>query len=95
MTLTQRYSNDTMIRNYVRIHDPGHSWLEVPAKDVRDAAGVWDSITAYSPLKRHKFYLEEDCDLYTFYQAMTKLKGYTININNVNVDDFDEYLQNL
>jgi hypothetical protein len=52
-----------MIRNYVRIHDPGHSWLEVPAKDVRDAAGVWDSITAYSPLKRHKFYLEEDCDV--------------------------------
>jgi len=40
-------------------------------------------------------YLEEDCDLYTFYQAMTKLKGYTININNINVDDFDEYLQNL
>ncbi len=94
MTLTQRYSNDTMVREYDRIYDPGHSWLEVPIKDVRDAAGVWDSITEYSPLKRHKFYLEEDCDLYTFYQAMTKLKGYTIKINNINVDDFDEYLEN-
>ena len=59
MTLTQRYSNDTMVRNYIRIHDPGHSWLEVPVKDVRDIAGVWDNITTYSPLKRHKFYLEE------------------------------------
>jgi hypothetical protein len=93
MTLTQRYSNDTMIRNYVRIHDPGHSWLEVPIKDVRDAAGVWDKITAYSPLKRHKFYLEEDCDMYTFYKAM-KNNGYTINITDIHVDDFDEYLKN-
>ena len=46
MTLTQRYSNDNKIRNYTRIYDPGHSWLEVPIKDVRDAAGVWDNITA-------------------------------------------------
>ena len=92
-TMTQRYSNDTMVRNYVRIHDPGHSWLEVPVKDVRDIAGVWDNITGYSPLKRHKFYLEEDCDMYTFYKAM-KDKGYTINITNINVDDFDTWLKN-
>jgi len=81
-----------MIRNYVRIHDPGHSWLEVPSKDVRDS-GVYDKITAYSPLKRHKFYLEEDCDMYTFYNAM-KNNGYTINITDIHVDDFDEYLKN-
>ena len=94
MTLTERYSNDNKIRNYERIYDPGHSWLEVPIKDVRDIAGVWDNITAYSPLKRHKFYLEEDCDMGTFYNAMIQ-KGYTINITNVHVDDFDKYLQNL
>ena len=93
MTLTQRYSNDTKVRNYTRIHDPGHSWLEVPIKDVRDIAGVWDDITAYSPLKRHKFYLEEDCDMGLFYNAMIK-KGYTINITDFHVDDFDQYLQN-
>lgn len=94
MTLTERYSNDNKIRNYERIYDPGHSWLEVPIKDVRDIAGVWDDITTYSPLKRHKFYLEEDCDMGTFYNAMIQ-KGYTINITNVHVDDFDKYLQNL
>ncbi|NBU04465.1 MAG: hypothetical protein EBT60_09260 [Bacteroidetes bacterium] len=66
----------------------------MPIKDVRDIAGVWDNITNYSPLKRHKFYLEEDCDMYTFYKAM-KDKGYTININDIHVDDFDEYLDNL
>ena len=90
MTLTERYSNDTMIRNYVRIYDTGHSWLEVPIRDVR-TSGTYTNITPYSPLKRHKFYLEEDCDLYTFYKAMTD-KGYTINITNINVDDFDQYL---
>ena len=93
MTLTERYSNDTKVRNYDRIYDPGHSWLEVPIKDVRDIAGVWDNITEYSPLKRHKFYLEEDCDMYTFYKAMID-KGYSVNITNINVDDFDEYLKN-
>ena len=91
MTLTQRYSNDTMTRNYLRIHDPGHSWLKVPIKDVRDIAGVFDNITAYSPLKRGFFYLEEDCDMYTFYKAMIG-KGFTVNIENLNVVDFDEYL---
>jgi hypothetical protein len=79
-----------MIRNYVRIYDPGHSWLEVPIRDVR-TSGTYTNITPYSPLKRHKFYLEEDCDLYTFYKAMTD-KGYTVNITNINVDDFDQYL---
>lgn len=91
MTLTDRYSNDNKTRTYLRIHDPGHSWLRVPAKDVRDAAGVWDKITAYSPLKRHQFYLEEDCDMGTFYMAMLE-KGYSVNIENLNVGDFDDYL---
>lgn len=85
---------DNMTRTYLRIHDPGHSWLEVPVKDVRDVAGVWDKITGYSPLKRHQFYLEEDCDMQTFYEAMIA-KGYTIKITDIHVDDFDEYLQNI
>jgi hypothetical protein len=50
MTLTERYRNDNKVRNYIRIHDSGHNWLEVPAKDVRDAAKVWDNITECSLL---------------------------------------------
>lgn len=91
MTVTM---TDNKTRTYLRIYDPGHSWLQVPAKDVRDVAGVFDKITACSPLKRHQFYLEEDCDMVTFYEAM-KAKGYTVNIKNINVNDFDDYLQNI
>jgi len=80
------------IRCYDRIYDPGHSWLEVPISDVR-ISGVYDSITAYSPKIDDVMYLEEDCDLATFYNAMTS-KGYKIIINNIDVDDFDEYLNN-
>ncbi len=75
-----------------RIEDPGHSWLEVPVEIVRDIAGVFDNITDFSPIKRRKFYLEEDCDLYTFYKAMTD-KGYTVKMNRVIVDDFESYLK--
>lgn len=92
MTLTEQFGNDTKIRNYTRIYDPGHSWLEVPIKDVR-TSGTYTEITAYSRIKGGKMYLEEDCDLYTFYKAMAD-KGYTININNINVDDFNQYLKN-
>ena len=93
MTLTQRYSNDTMVRHYNRIYDPGHSWLEVPIRDVRDA-GVYNTITQYSPIKGGKMYLEEDCDLYTFYKTMMD-KHYTVNITAVVVNDFDAYLETL
>lgn len=93
MNNTQRSINDPMIRNYSRIYDPGHSWLEVPIRDVRDS-GVSDKITTYGYIKGKYQYLEEDCDLYTFHTAMIG-KGYTIDITNINVDDFDAYLEAL
>jgi hypothetical protein len=92
MTLTEQYNNDTMIRNYDRFYDPGHSWLEVPIKDVR-TSGTYTKITHYSPIKNDKIYLEEDCDLYTVVSALQN-KGYTVNITNINVDDFDTWLKN-
>ena len=39
-------------------------------------------------------YLEEDCDLYTFYKTMMD-KHYTVNITAVVVNDFDAYLETL
>jgi len=93
MTLTEKFrnNNDTMIRNYTRIYDAGHSWLQVPIKDVR-TSGTYTNITPYSPIKGGKMYLEEDCDLYTFTKAMQS-KGYTVNITKLNVGDFDQYLR--
>ena len=82
-----------MTKTYQRICDPGHSWLKVPVEDVRDLAGVFDEITNYSPIKKRQCYLEEDCDLDTFFVAMRN-KGYTVNMININVPDFDSYLAN-
>jgi len=84
----------SLIFQYKRIEDPGHSWLEVPVEDVRDLAGVFDQITDYSPIKKRKFYLEEDCDLYTFYKAMEG-KGYTVKMERVLVEDFEQYLKSI
>ena len=92
MTLTEQYSNDTMIRNYDRFYDPGHSWLEVPIKDVL-TTDTYTKITLYSPIKNDKIYLEEDFDLYTVVSALQN-KGYTINITNINVDNFATWLKN-
>jgi len=82
-----------MTKTYQRINDSGHSWLEVPVEDVRDLAGVFDEITDFSPIKNRKFYLEEDCDLQTFFVAMCD-KGYKVNMVNINVPDLDSYLAN-
>ncbi len=60
------------LARYDRIEDPGHSWLEVPISDVRKI-GVLDKITAYSPKKAGFIYLEEDCDMFTFVDAMKSL----------------------
>lgn len=81
------------LARYDRIEDPGHSWLEVPISDVRKI-GVLDKITAYSPKKAGFIYLEEDCDMFTFVDAM-KSKGYSVEMNRVNVEDFDSYLESV
>lgn len=81
------------LARYDRIEDPGHSWLEVPICDVRKI-GVLDKITPYSPKNADFIYLEEDCDMFTFVDAM-KSKGYSVEMNRVNVDDFDSYLESV
>ena len=77
------------IREYTRIEDPGHSWLMVPTKDFAEA-GIYKSITPYSPYKRGIHYLEEDCDMWVFVDAM-KAKGIRVKTNRLEVDDFDKY----
>ena len=83
--------NKNINHEYVRIHDPGHSWLAVPVQDVRDI-GVLPQITAYSPTVGGMMYLEEDCDMWAFYKAMLD-NGVSMTVVNENVDDFEEYLK--
>lgn len=51
------------------ITDPGHGWFEVPLALIQEL-GIGSQITAYSYRRGEFAYLEEDCDAYTFDQAM-------------------------
>lgn len=79
------------VRSYIRVFDPGHSWLRVPYKDLINS-GVENKITQYSYRTKDYAFLEEDCDLVTFYNAMVS-DGTSIHIDEIHVDDFDEYLR--
>ena len=56
------------MKTYKFIEDPGHGWLEVPRQEI-DSLGIAAKITPYSYQKGEMVYLEEDCDMFTFYQA--------------------------
>ena len=51
--------------------DPGHGWVEVP-RSLLHELGIADKITSYSYQRGEDVFLEEDCDLGTFYRAMEK-----------------------
>jgi hypothetical protein len=53
---------------YTFISDPGHAWLEVSEKEVKEL-GVIPSNCSYIDRRNHKLYLEEDVDAQTFIQA--------------------------
>lgn len=81
--------NDTNeIWEFNRLVDPEHSWLDVPCADVRFADVV---ITSYSPRKKGRVYLEEDVDMYAFINAL-KAKGITVEMNTVQIENFDVYI---
>lgn len=48
--------------------DCGHAWLKVPKKMLNEL-GVIDKITSCSYQRGEYAYLEEDCDISTFYHA--------------------------
>lgn len=56
-------------RTFDAISDPGHGWLKVPCKLLCEL-GITKAITPYSYVKGEYAYLEEDCDLSTFMNAM-------------------------
>ena len=63
--------------------DPGHGWLEVPVKEVRES-GV--PISECSYVKNDMAYLEEDCDATAYIDYLDKQNiAYTIG-RDVHVD---------
>jgi hypothetical protein len=74
-----------------RFHDPGHSWLKVPFYLLVDT-GCEKAISPYSYFKNGFGYLEEDCDLSTFWMA-AKLSGIKINIED-EISNHDNPIRN-
>jgi hypothetical protein len=83
-----------MLYHFTVIVDPGHSWLITPVPILKNIKGLFDQISAYSPIKDNLIYLEEDCDAPLFINELEKA-GHTINLSFQNINDFDEYLQNV
>ena len=57
--------------------DAGHAWMKVK-KDLLHKMGIADKITAYSYERGEYAYLEEDCDLTTFYNRYKDMYGIDI-----------------
>jgi hypothetical protein len=51
------------------LSDPGHAWLKV-SLDKLIKSGVSHKISSFSYMHQGNAYLEEDCDAYTFLQAI-------------------------
>lgn len=60
---------ESIMETYTVHSDPGHAWIEVPKAEL-EALNIADKITPFSYMKGNTAYLEEDCDLSTFFRAM-------------------------
>ncbi len=56
-------------RSFDFYEDPGHGWLKVPRKLLRELR-IEDKVSSYSFQYGDFAYLEEDCDMTLFEQAM-------------------------
>lgn len=75
--------------------DPGHGWLEVSPSDLKEVGLKLADITPYSYKNRRgsRLFLEEDCDLSTFFRAYKNKHGaYPSYVNSHNDDEFPESL---
>jgi len=61
-------------RTYTIYEDSGHAWIKVPVLELF-ALQIASDITPYSYIYRSHAYLEEDCDLTTFFNAYHAVKG--------------------
>lgn len=66
------------VTSIVCYSDPGHGWGKVPLKTLKEL-GIEHKITSYSYVRGAYAYLEEDCDMSTFYEAL-KAKGLTLKV---------------
>ncbi len=61
----------TYQHKYRVFEDPGHAWLEVPRAEVEVSGASITPYSYYNPATGMA-YLEEDCDMWSFLQAVGK-----------------------
>jgi|ERR1700733_6758552 len=80
-----------MQKTYRFLSDPGHGWIEVPAKDVC-ALGIQGKISRYSYLggraSNVMLFLEEDCDG-SYFMFHAKKAGWQVTLVDTYVNHFD------
>lgn len=64
--------------------DPGHGWAAVKKAELA-ALGIADKITAYSYQRGQTAYLEEDCDLTTYINAL-RAAGHEVTFTEKHTD---------
>jgi hypothetical protein len=62
--------------------DPGHAWLKVPMKLLKELE-IEKKISQFSYWRKGFAYLEEDRDLLLFIQAMKEKKQFTFGEGNI------------
>lgn len=79
--------------------DPGHGWAKVSIREL-NKLGIADKITTYSYMRGDYAYLEEDCDLTTYVNALRdagykdeqiKFKGTTSAYRQSRIRGYDYY----
>ena len=73
--------------------DPGHGWLHVKLDELVEL-GIADKISGYSYIRGNTVYLEEDCDMSTFMNAM-EAKGVQIKLAYINEPNNDSFIRSL
>jgi hypothetical protein len=84
-----------MNATFIKHNDPGHGWLEVTPSDLKDVGLTVDDISGYSYKNKRgtRLFLEEDCDLSTFFRAYQKKNGsYPTTVESYDDDEFPESL---
>lgn len=79
------------------IRDPGHGWLRVPHKVIRDMGFKASRFSRYSYVDNDYMYLEEDLDAGVFLQAYKIITGSDANyiVEHVARTDIRQKLRNL
>lgn len=62
--------------------DSAHGWAKVSINEIKDL-GIEKDITTYSYMTNDSVYLEEDCDLSLYINAIKKQYGDDIDVNFV------------